>query len=321
MHINLWPDIPFWEEVVKKNPGSTFFHTPLWHEIVTRTYQDYAIATRGFQFDDGTRAVFPILQTKAGGQLKGKARLKSSVFGGYGGIIAERELSPVEQQPIYDYLLSLKASVSVDGNPFSHYTLHKPFTLRKDFTHSFRLDIGEDALYKRFSRGAKSNLNQALKKGVSVRAARNEQEVSTYFQVYKDTLKRWGDAKLFEYPKELFLNIHRTAGDAAKFWIAEKDGAIIAGAVIFYWNQVVSYWHGASLRDFFDCYPNNLLHVEIIKDALGKQYRFYDFGPSGGQQGVVRFKESLGAEKREFLSGHWKYRWGRKKDSRGQGSK
>ena len=40
-----------------------------------------------------------------------------------------------------------------------------------------------------------------------------------------------------------------------------------------------------------------------------KGYRFYDFGPSGGQDGVVRFKKAFGAEKREFVSGHWKHRW------------
>ena len=312
MEIKIWPDVSFWNAVVSKNPESTFFHTPLWHDLVVRTYADYAIATRGFIFSDGRKAVFPLIQTREGGLLKGKARLKSSVFGGYGGIIAESKLSGTEQSAMYDYLLSLKASISVDGNPFSQYAIPDTFTLKKDFTHVFALDTTEEEVLKRLSRGAKSNLNQAKKKGVSVRTARSEEEVLRYFNIYQDTLKRWGEATLFAYPQELLLNIYRHGGDAAKLWVAEKDGTIIAGAIIFYWNQVVSYWHGASLQDYFDCYPNNLLHMTVISDALHKGFRCYDFGPSGGQHGVARFKQSFGAEKYEFLSGHWKYRWRKK---------
>lgn len=164
MEINIWPDVPFWNSLVKANPESTFFHTWLWHDLVVRTYADYAIATRGFVFSGGRKAVFPLIQTREGGLLKGKSRLKSSVFGGYGGIIAEDKLSADEQSAVYDYLLSLKASISVDGNPFSHYALPDTFTLKQDFTHVFALDSSEEDLYKRFSRGAKSNLRQAKKR-------------------------------------------------------------------------------------------------------------------------------------------------------------
>lgn len=315
MNVTVWPDVPFWEELVKKSPDSTFFHSPLWHEIVTQTYRDYTTATRGFEFDDGSKAVFPLIQTKEGGILKGKSRLKSSVFGGYGGVIAERALAAQEQQAIYAHLLSLRASISIDGNPFSTDAIPQTFTLKQDFTHVVALNTTEEQLYKRLSRGAKSNLNQALKKGVSIRIAHTPQDISRYFTVYQNTLERWGKAALFIYPEALFHNIFKRAGDAAQLWLAEKDGTIIAGAIIFYWNRVASYWHGASLKDYFDCYPNNLLHMEIIKAALRRGYRYYDFGPSGGQQGVVRFKQSFGAERFAFLSGHWKHRWGRKKDS------
>ena len=71
------------------------------------------------------------------------------------------------------------------------------------------------------------------------------------------------------------------------------------------------YWHGASLKQYFSLYPNNLLHWEIIKDGLNKGYKVYDFGPSGGMEGVIQFKRSFGSVKKEFISAHWKYRWKR----------
>ena len=93
-----------------------------------------------------------------------------------------------------------------------------------------------------------------------------------------------------------------------KIWLAEKDSAIVAGAIIFYWNRIVSYWHGASHQDFFSYYPNNMLHMEIIREAAAAGFRYYDFGPSGGQDGVARFKKSFGAVELPFVSAHRKFR-------------
>jgi hypothetical protein len=308
MEVTKWPDVPSWEKLVKASDEATFFHTPMWHEIVVQTYKEYSIATRQFTFDDGREAVFPLIQTKEGGILKGKARLKSSVFGVYGGIVSDNKLLQDQQNQIYRHLTGIKGSLSVNSNPFSEYVLPDHFTRKDGFTQVFLLQHEEDSHYRRLSRGAKSNLNQAGKMGVTVRTARTEKEISTYYTIYQDTLRRWGDATLLKYPEELFLNIFKIAGDSAKIWLAEKDGKIIAGAVIFYWNNIVLYWHGVALQDYFSCYPNNMLHMEIIKDATAKGYRYYDFGPSGGQEGVVWFKKSFGAEKREFVAGRWKYR-------------
>ena len=315
MDVTQWHEVSSWQPLTENSTEATFFHTPAWHEIIVRTYPPYEIATRQYIFEDGTRAVVPFIQTKQGGFLKGKARLKSSVWGGYGGIISEKNLSPDQQNLIYENLLGLKASISIDSNPFSGYTLPDSFIVKDDFTHIFPLNQPEENLLQSLSRGAKSNLNQAIKKGVTVRTAETENDIASYYSMYQDTLKRWGEATLFSYSEDLFFTIFKDAGDRAQFWLAEIDGKIIAGVLIFYWNKVVSYWHGASLKDYFSYYPNNMLHMEIAKDAAKKNYSYYDFGPSGGQQGVVRFKESFGTVRHSFDSGHWKKKWGTSKQA------
>lgn len=306
MEVKTWPDIQSWEKLIRTSPEATFFHTPLWHKIVAQTYKEYSIATREFSFNDGLQAIFPCIQTKTKGFLKGEERLKSSVFGAYGGIVSNSDLTQSHQNQIYGYLLGLKARISIVTNPFSTYTLPDAFICKDSFTQIFPLQDEDNSPFQRLSRGAKSNLNQAKKKSVTVRTARTEQEIASYYAIYQNTLRRWGDNTFITYPKELFDEIVRKAGNSAKIWIAEKEEKIIAGAVIFYWNNIVSYWHGASLQDYFSCYPNNLLHMEIIKDASAKKYQYYDFGPSGGQEGVVRFKRSFGTEKRAFTLGRLK---------------
>ena len=309
MQIKDWPDVPFWEELARANPACTFYHTPLWHDIVIKAYKDYSIGTRGFIFDNGGRAAFPFIQTKKGRPLLGKSRLKSSVFGGYGGIIADTSVGAAQQQEVYDFLVKQRASISIDTNPFSKTAVKLPegFICKEDFTQALTLTKDEQALYQKLNRGGKSNHNQAKKHGITVRLARTDADVHAYYALYRDTLRRWGDGALFEYPESLFFTIFAHAGNAIKIWLAEKEGVIVAGVIIFYWNRIATYWHGASHQDYFQCYPNNMLHMEIIRDAAAAGFHFYDFGPSGGQEGVVRFKKSFGAQELPFVSAHRKF--------------
>lgn len=306
MQITTWPDIPFWEELAAAHPAATFYHSPRWHELVTGAYPGYATATLGFTFDDGSRAVLPLIRTKKGGLLRGKARLKSSVFGGYGGILAEPGEAAARQVDLYRHLASQRATIALDMNPFLDRSPALPpeFTTRQDFTQALALTTDEAALQRGLNRGAKSNLNQARKQGVTVRQAAADSDRQRYYGLYRDTLKRWGDKALFTYPEDFFHAVFSHAGPHVKVWLAEKDSAIIAGAVIFYWNRIASYWHGASRQDFFSCYPNNMLHMEIIRHAAAAGFAHYDFGPSGGQEGVARFKRSFGAAELPFEVAH-----------------
>ena len=88
-----------------------------------------------------------------------------------------------------------------------------------------------------------------------------------------------------------------------KIWVAENESVIIGSVIIFYWNRIACSWHNASLQAYFDCAPNNILQLEIMKDAFNNKILFYDLGISGGKERVVAFKKSLGAEKVEFISG------------------
>lgn len=306
MKVQNFPDVHFWEKVALTSPEATFFHTPLWHKIVVKTYKHYYIATKEFTFDDGTVALIPFIQTKKRKLFKRKERLKSSVFNLYGGIICDKKLSTFQQNQLFNYLISLKVNISIVGNPFSEYKLPTSFTCTEDFTDVIPLYKGEEYIFQHLSRNARKSIRRAIKRDVTVRPIKAEKELKGYFEVYRDTIDRWGDDTKHIFPQDIFLNIYKDAGDAVKIWVAEMNGKIIAVLTVFYWNQLVTPFHTASLKDYFNCCPNNILHMEVIKDAIKKNYRYYDFGPSLGQEGVIQFKNSFRPEKKFFVSGYWK---------------
>lgn len=302
-----WPDISFWEELSQKSSECTFFHTPLWHRIIVKTFKNYSIATKGFIFEDGNRAVLPLIQTSQTGLLNRKRRLKSSVFNFYGGIIAERKLSEDHQNQIYSYLGSLNASILIVGNPFSEYSPPDFFKRTTDVAYVVPLYRGNEYIFSRLSRGARRGLDKAKRKGVVVRIMNTEEEFPTYLEIYRDTLKRWGTAALYTYPAEFFFNMIKDAGDAVKIWVAEKDGKVIAVLNMVYWNQIASGFHSVFLQDYFDCCPNHILHMEAMNEATKRGFHHYDLGPSAGLHGVEQFKKSFGAEPFPCFIGSWKY--------------
>ena len=54
------------------------------------------------------------------------------------------------------------------------------------------------------------------------------------------------------------------------------------------------YWHGASLEDALDTRPVHALIDRLLDESCEGGFRWFDFNPSGGLEGVVRFKDWFG---------------------------
>ncbi|KPJ58198.1 MAG: hypothetical protein AMJ42_03720 [Deltaproteobacteria bacterium DG_8] len=286
---------------------ATFFHSPTWIKVLEKTYPHYSNATVGFIFSTGNRAIFPLVAEHSKGIVFEKVKYKSMPPGVYGGVLAEKRLTSEEIGAIFEHLTSTDISdLKVVENPLEHYEFPKSFVAKTLFTQILPLDADFEQLRIRFSRGQKSNIKQAQKKGVTVRIADSLEDYEHYYHIYQGTLKRWGKRAGTSYPWALFLNLFETRDPDVKLWLAEKDRKIIAGVLALYCNSTILYWHGCSLQEYLDHYPNNLLHMEVIKDGCARGYKVYDFNPSGGHEGVVKFKESFSAKRVDFKAYHWK---------------
>ena len=302
----------FEHEVISKADYATFFHTSTWAQIIVENFPEYDIATRGFVLEDGSRAILPMLAKKVGARGFFKSYY-SMIPGVYGGVIAERPLSNEELSTIYGSLMNAgTVQLIIWGNPYRESHLADGCDCRPRFTHVVDLEGGFERVLGNYNRGARSNTNKARKAGIQVSIATTLNEYKEYYAVYEETLKRWGDNATSAYPFGLFQSVFQRASKRGilnadlKLWVARLDERIIAGALIFYCNQHVVYWQGAALSDYFKYRANNLLQTEIIKHACEAAYKYYDFNPSGDNEGVVRFKESFGAERVEFKAYIWK---------------
>lgn len=309
MEVITLPGREIWECIVQNSRHATFFHAPAWVSILEKTYAGCSNATRAFIFPGGTRALFPLMVEQQQEGLFKKAKHKSMPLGVYGGVVSEQQLTPDERQAIFHHLTTSDISdLKVVSAPLEHGDYPESFKRTSLFTHVLSLEGDFEGVRTGFSRGQKSNINQARKKGVTVRVGASAEEYEFYYRIYQDTLKRWGARAGVSYPRDLFLNLCEAGSPDIKLWLAEKEKKPIAGVIAFYCNTTVLYWHGCSLQDYFDHYPNNLLHAEIIRDACERGYALYDLSPSGGYEGVIKFKDSFSAKRVDFNAYHWKKR-------------
>jgi lipid II:glycine glycyltransferase (peptidoglycan interpeptide bridge formation enzyme) len=239
--------------------------------------------------------------------LKTETKFKSMEPGVYGGIIADRALTQGEVDKVIQCLVNTNnAGGRIVGNPFKAFNFPAQLKKKELCTQIINLTPGVDALWKKFSRGQKSNISQAQRKNIRIRRADCREDIECYCDIYVQTLKRWGTKAIAAYPEKLFLNLFEQHDPSIYFCIAEKEGIVIAGIIVLAWQKKLMYWHGCSREEFFNDYPNNLLHYSVIKWGCEQGYTHYDMGPSLDMEGVTRFKKSFGAEKVNFSSYRWK---------------
>ncbi len=296
-----------WLQAAKSCPWATYFHSPAWADCLVATYPGFRAEALGCVLSDGTVAVLPAL-IKERRRLLGRSReYKSMEPGVYGGFIAARVLSEAEIGQLSAAVLKLKGSSGrIVETPWQPLNLPRPFASKQLDTHIVRLQGDFDALQKGFSRGQKSNLSQARRKGITVRPAKSREDIEAYYGMYLDSVRRWGETAGKVYAKELFLHLHALGDPQVLFWTAEAEGRSAAGVLALAWNRTIVYWHGAALQEFFKHYPNNLLHAELMAWGCARGYELYDMGSSAGLAGVARFKESFGAQVHPYKSYRWK---------------
>ena len=284
-----------WDHLWLNCSYSTYFHSRVWAEV-WKEYSSQAIKPdpRMVIFNDGKKALLPLSFRSA---LKGFIKFHlSSPAGTYGGWISSEELKREHAILLAEYLMQNIKNLSWRINPFQpNISDLELLVAKEEKTQALNLESGFESLWVRWKQGKESlirNIQKAKKHGVVIRASTAIEEWRQYYDIYQDSLRRWGKSASSHYDWELFNILHQKKSPYVKLWLAWHKERIVAGVLCLYATRHVVYWHGAALEAFFKLRPVNLLLAEAIKHSCEKLYTWFDFNPSGGHEGVWRFKKS-----------------------------
>jgi serine/alanine adding enzyme len=287
-------DFKAWDEYVRQHPHSTIYHTSAWLSLLQEAF---GYTAHSLLMVDRGKIIggLPLWGVKGFGEK----RLVSSPFRDRGGVLTEsgRDPSPLINGAItlctqkrYSHLL-LKQDEALDSTIASRDQLDET-----KYWVTTRIDLspGPDSLWKGLKNNAIGPVKQARKSGVTVRAATRLEDMSSFYRVFLANRKKLGIPCFAPgFFSGMWLKLCEE--NLARLFLAEKGGRTLAGILLLLHRETVIDGYAASLPDFYELRPNDLLVWEAIQWAAQAGYHVFDFGAdSPKQKGLLAFKKKWG---------------------------
>ena len=176
----------------------------------------------------------------------------------------------------------------------------------------------EDQMLARMKSKTRYNIRLSGRKGITVRHG-GEADLADLYRMYASTAVRGNftirNEGYYQALWRTFLDEgNKSENDpVAQPLIAEFEGQLVAGAVIFSFGQCAWYLHGMSLPQHSEKMAPHLLQWEAMRWAKSRGCKVYDmwgapdvFDKSDSMWGVYRFKSGYGGEVVRTM-GAWDY--------------
>lgn len=171
----------------------------------------------------------------------------------------------------------------------------------------FRLPLAgrsEEEVLKMMHAKTRYNVRLSQKNGVKVRICGPEM-IPVFAKIMQETGKRDG----FTVRKsDYFSSLLEHFGDDIRLYMAFYEEKPIAGAIALSYGDKTWYLYGASSAEKREKMPNYLLQWEMIRWAIERKSRLYDFRGVPGNvpsdhplYGLYRFKRGFGGDFTEFI--------------------
>lgn len=286
-----------WDAFTACHGSASLYHRYLWRRLIeaesgAKTY--YLLARDGA---NDVQGVLPL------------ARLKSRLFGdflvslpyfNYGGCLAaDRRTDRV----LVDHAVELARRLGV-----SHMELRE--TTPRDGTWPTRTDkvnmvldlaATEEAQWKALGSKLRSQIRRPERENPTIRFGGVEL-VPDFYRVFSRNMRDLGTPV---YGRGFFERIAATEGSGAEIAVAYLAGQpAAAGFVVRHGTMTEIPW-ASSLREWNRVGINMYLYWQILKRAIERGDRHFDFGRSSIDAGTYRFKAQWGAQPRQLYWHYW----------------
>ena len=293
-----------WDKLWKSSESATYFHSREWAETWgCYTNGKMCPTPKTITFSDSKKVVLPIMrQNYYNGIIKRYALTGPPFISKYGNWLTNDRLIKDHISLITSFIIEKYKNLTWQLNPFdddsNNVTVHSKYVQRLPHT-TYMVDLTQDeeTIYSRMKSSCRNHIKQGMKNKLLVSEGTDIEHWKQYYNIYKNTIKRWGVKTPYILSWKLFELLFKRNNPIIKLWLVWYDDIPIAGSINFYSHDKVIGWHMASLTEYRKLRPNHLLEYTMIQDGIQKKYRWYDLGTDGGNKGLKDFKRSFGPEK------------------------
>lgn len=278
-------DLDRWEAFVARLPESNFFHRAGWKDVIEKAFRQrtrYMIAER----DSAIVGVLPLVEIKS--RLFGHA-LISTAFSIGGGVAAlDDEAAEALDEAAISLLKSSKADYLEYRRPVR---AHSDWVQKKDlyanFSRPMLEDADEDLL--QIPRKQRAVVRKALKN--EMLAVRIDESVDDFYRLYSLNVRNLGTPV---FSKRFFQELMRTFESDCEILTVTVDGKPVSSVMSFYCRDAVMPYFTGSHTDARKLGANDFMYWHVMRRAVDKGYRVFDFGRSKEGTGPFSFKKNWG---------------------------
>ena len=279
-----------WDEFVKTNNTTTFYHQIGWKKVVEETYRHKPYYLLAESETGEVVGILPIFLIKD--MFFGK-RLVSVPFAPYGGVCCENDDIG---NALINEAINTGKNLDVDYCEFRNFkntNTYENFNCMKYYS-TFVLDLynGREHIWENMSRKVRNMIRQGGKSNLKFEVEASHDTISEFYEIYTKNMKQLGTPV---HRLNFFNNIHRNFPENVFIAKVELNGKVIASLYLLkFKDMLVSGW-GASLAEFLIYAPNDFMYWYSITYGCENNMKWFDFGRSLTDSGNYKFKERWGS--------------------------
>ncbi len=283
-----------WNSYVRSHEQGTPFHLTNWRDAVADAFGHKSIYVQARKGNKIT-GILPLIHVKS--MLFGNI-LSSVAFAAYGGIIAD-------DRETFDLLLGEAAKIArrygadyIDLKFVSDPECDLPSS-DTYVTFVKELSKDDDENMKAIPRKQRAMVRKGIKSGL--KAVVSPGRLDDFYDVFADNVRRLGTPV---YSKKWFQALLKAYGNEAELLVVEYEGKVVSGVFSFYYGDTVLPYYAASLVEYRKFAPNDFQYWELMRRAVARGCRYFDYGRSKKGTGQFKFKKHWGFEPQQL---HYRY--------------
>ena len=150
----------------------------------------------------------------------------------------------------------------------------------------------DDGLWSSIGPKVRNQIRKGEKHDLNIRWGSGEL-LDAFYGVFAINMRDLGSPA---FPRKLFAAMLHHLGGDAELCVIDLDGKPIAAAVLTHCGAITEVPSASSLRSFNHTCANMLLYWHLLRQAISRGARQFDFGRSTIDSGTYRFKKQWRAE-------------------------
>jgi len=276
---------PRWDAFVMASDDATFFHRSAWQQVIR---QAFGHETYFYYAERAGRliGILPLVHIKS--LLFGHA-LISNAFCVYGGIVADDEEA---SQALLAQAQQLARELGVDYLEMRNRARKHPDWPSKPLYVTFRktLDADLENNLNAIPRKQRAMVRAGIKAGLTSVV---EESVERFYRAYSESVRNLGTPV---FPKRYFQLLKQVFAEDCEILTVEHQGQLVASVMNFYFKDEVLPYYGGGTALARDLKGNDFMYWEVMRRAVDKGCRVFDYGRSKVDTGSYRFKKHWGFE-------------------------